>query len=86
MKKRLQQILSLLCILALAFGCVTTAALAEQQTEPRIIAVQWEDGSSPDDDRPEIAVAYSATGFSATLNKANNWTAETLVAEGTLGD
>ncbi len=86
MKKRLQQILSLLCILALAFGCVTTAALAEQQTEPRIIAVQWEDGSSPDDDRPEIAVTYSATGFSATLNKANNWTAETLVAEGTLGD
>ena len=86
MKKRLQQILSLLCILALAFGCVTTAALAEQQTEPRIIAVQWEDGSSPDDNRPEIAVAYSAAGFSTTLNKANEWKAEVSVTAGTTGD
>lgn len=86
MKKRLQQILSLLCILALALGCVTTAALAEQQTESRIIAVQWEDGSSPDDNRPEIAVAYSAAGFSTTLNKANEWKAEVSVTAGTTGD
>ena len=86
MKKRLQRILSLLCILALALGCVTTAALAEEEKEPRIVAVQWEDGSSMDDSRPEIEVTYSGTGFSTTLKKDNNWSAEISVPDKTGGD
>ena len=77
MKKRLRQILSLLCIFALALGCVTTAALAEEQTEARIIAVQWEDGNSNVDQRPAFSVSYGE--HTATLSAANQWKDEIQV-------
>ena len=80
MKKRLRQILSLLCVLALAFGCVTTAALAES-TEPQedyhVIGIEWSDDNNADKTRPDQITAYYGDK-SITLSEANNWTGEIL--------
>ncbi len=72
MKKHLQRIMSLLCVLALALGCV--CALAEEiQYEDRIITAKWMDGDNYDGVRPESVNAYLA-GQKATLNEENGWT------------
>ena len=80
MKKRLRQILSLLCVLALAFGCVTTAALAES-TEPQedyhVIGIEWSDDNNADNTRPTEIKAYYGDK-EITLSEANNWTGEIL--------
>jgi len=65
MRKRLQQVLSFLCVLALAFGC---AAIA--QADGGIATVRWADDNNADGLRPD-----SVTIGSATLNVANGWTA-----------
>ena len=83
MKKRLRQILSLLCILALAFGCVTTAALAES-TEPQedyhVIGIEWSDDNNADGTRPtQIKASYA--GKELTLS-GPDWTGEILSAPG----
>ena len=55
MKKHLQRILSLLCVLALALGCV--CALAEDssvQYDDRIITVRWSDENNYDGIRPDL--------------------------------
>ncbi len=84
MKKRVRQVLSLLCILALAFGCLTTAAADGEQMEARIIAVQWEDGNGESASRPEISVSYG--DYSATLNADNQWRDEISVPAGDKGE
>ena len=68
MKKRVTQVLSLLCILALAFGCLTTAAADGEQMEARIIAVQWEGGNGESASRPEISVSYGAQASTVCVN------------------
>ena len=86
MKKRLRQILFLLCVLALAVGCISAAALAEgqtEQTEARIITVQWEDGSGDIASRPGIPVSYGA--YSETLSAENQWSFECQVPVGDTG-
>ena len=84
MKKRLRQILSLLCVLALAFGCVTTAALAES-TEPQedyhVIGIEWADDNNADKTRPTEIKAYYGNK-DLTLSEANNWTGEILSVPG----
>ena len=84
MKKRLRQILSLLCVLALAFGCVTTAALAES-TEPQedyhVIGIEWSDDNNADKTRPDQITAYYGNK-EITLSEANNWTGEILSVPG----
>jgi len=65
MRKRLQQVLSFLCVLALAFGC---AAIA--QADGGIATVRWADDNNADGLRPD-----SVTIGSVTLNAANGWTA-----------
>ena len=81
MKKHLQRILSLLCVLALALGCV--CALAEEvQFEDRIITAKWMDGDNYDGVRPESVNAYLA-GQKATLNEENGWTGVVSVPAGT---
>lgn len=84
MKKRLRQILSLLCVLALAFGCVTTAALAES-TEPQedyhVIGIEWSDDNNADKTRPTEIKAYYGNK-EITLSEANNWTGEILSVPG----
>ncbi len=80
MKKRLRQILSLLCVLALAFGCVTTTALAES-TEPQedyhVIGIEWSDDNNADKTRPDQITAHYGDK-PITLSEANNWTGEIL--------
>ena len=84
MKKRLRQILSLLCILALALGCVTIASAEgtnQGKTESHIIYLEWSDGGNAEDTRPDSIVATYA-GEEVTLT-APEWTGEVLVPEGT---
>ena len=74
MKKHLQRILAVLCVLALALGCVH--ALAEDssvQYEDRVITVKWMDGDNYDGVRPDSVDAFLA-GQKATLNEENGWT------------
>ena len=74
MKMHLQRILAVLCVLALALGCVH--ALAEDssvQYEDRVITVKWMDGDNYDGVRPDSVDAFLA-GQKATLNEENGWT------------
>ena len=74
MKMHLQRILAVLCVLALALGCVH--ALAEDssvQYEDRVITVKWMDGDNYDGIRPDSVDAFLA-GQKATLNEENGWT------------
>lgn len=74
MKKHLQRILSLLCVLALSLGSV--CALAEDssvQYEDRIITAKWMDGDNYDGVRPD-QVEASLAGKTVTLNEENGWT------------
>ena len=85
MKKRLRQILSLLCVLALAFGCVTTAALAEStetQEDYHVIGIEWADDNNADKTRPDQITAHYGDKLPITLSEANNWTGEILSAPG----
>ena len=77
MKKNLQLILSLLCILALAFGI--TAAAAEEM-EARVITVVWEDGDNFDGLRGDLTAKLGDQ--SVTLTAANGWTGAVEVPVG----
>lgn len=79
MKKHLQTILSLLCVLALVFGTFT--ALAEGNVS-KVITVKWSDGDNYDQLRPAQIKAKLA-GQEVVLNEANGWTGEVSVPEGT---
>ena len=78
MKKNLQLILSLLCILALAFGI--TAAAAEEM-EARVITVLWDDGDNFDGLRGDVTAKLGDQ--SVTLTAANGWTGAIEVPVGT---
>ena len=84
MKKHLQLILALLCILALAFGI--TAALAEEETEARIIQIRWEDGDNIDQIRPTGSITATLAGVPVELNAANGWSGEAVVPVSTQND
>ena len=84
MKKHLQRILSLLCVLSLALGCV--CALAEDvQYEERVITAKWMDADNYDGIRPASVDAYLA-GQKATLNEDNGWTGTVSVPADTGND
>ena len=83
MKKHLQRILSLLCVLALAIGMAS--AFAEDpavQYEAHVIMIKWMDSDNYDGIRPDH-VDVSLAGRKATLNEANGWTGEVSVPAGT---
>ncbi len=81
MKRRLQRILSILCVLALVIGCVSVVALAEGAEEVRIISVEWNDENDYDAKRPD-AIEMKIGDATVTLNAANGWTAETAAPAG----
>ena len=82
MKKNLQLILSLLCVLALVFGM--TSALAEDVTEEaRVITIKWEDGNDYDKLRPTTPIQATLAGKTVELTAENGWTGEVTVPEGT---
>ena len=75
MKKRLQTILSLLCVLALVLGTFT--ALAEGNVS-RIIIVKWSDGDNYDQLRP-AQIKATLAGQETILNEQNGWAGEVSV-------
>lgn len=81
MKKHLQRILSLLCILAMVFGTVSALAEATEEykpTEGRAITVDWKDEDDYDGIRPEF-LEVKLADQSVTLNADNGWTGEVTV-------
>ena len=81
MRNRLQRLLSILCVLALVFGCVSLAAFAEETKEIRIITVEWEDEDNYDALR-KASIEAVIDGQTVVLNDANNWVGQ---AEATAG-
>ena len=79
MKKHLQRILCLLCVLALALGTVPVLA---EETESRIITVKWMDRDDYDKIRPDHVDAFLA-GEKVTLTAQNGWTGAVSVPAGT---
>ncbi len=73
MKKNLQLILSLLCILALALGITAVAAEEAKEMEARVITVLWEDGDNYDGLRGNVT-AKLGDNKPVTLTAANGWT------------
>lgn len=82
MKKRLQRILSILCVLALAIAGLTVSAFAEDAEKvTRVITVNWDDEDNYDGLRPG-SVEMRIDGTTVTLSEANGWTGEALAATG----
>ena len=74
MKRKLRQIVSILCLLALAFGCTLHVSMAEDGDVTRVITAEWADENNYDGLRPgELQVKLGDA--TAVLNSANNWTA-----------
>ena len=87
MKKQLAKLLSLLCVLALATGCLAGAALAEDTPkESRIITVEWLDNNNEDGLRPDSLSAKLNNSTPITLDSGNGWTGEVLVPVGLTGE
>ena len=78
MKKNLQRILAMLCVLALAIG--VAAVSAEEETEARVITINWVDGNNADQLRPDsIKATLGGQSVQPNLNAGNGWTGEVLV-------
>ena len=85
MKKHLQRILALLCVLAMTFG--TAGALAEEQTETRIIVIQWQDSNNYDGLRPDaLPVSLAGVDANPVPSEANGWTSQVSVPASTAED
>ncbi len=82
MKKNLQLILSLLCILALALGITAVAAEEAKEMEARVITVLWEDGDNYDGLRGDVT-AKLGDNEPVTLMAANGWTCADEIPVGT---
>ena len=78
MKQRLLRILSVLCILALASGCLMLSAFAEDTKVTKVITVQWEDEDDYEGLRPK-SVTMSIDGETVEL-KPDGWTGEATVS------
>ena len=84
MKKRLQRILSILCVLALAIAGLAASAFAENAEKvTRVITVNWDDEDNYDGLRPG-SVAMTIGDATVTLSEANGWTGETEALQGLL--
>lgn len=77
MKQRLLRILSVLCILALACGCLTLSAFAEEEKVTKVITVLWEDDDNYEGQRPD-SLTMNFGGKSVVL-KPDSWTGEVTV-------
>ena len=68
MKERLWRIVSVLCVLAMALGCLACGA-AEQTQQYGIVTINWQDENNADGIRPS-----SVTIGGAILTAENGWT------------
>lgn len=77
MSKRLQRLLSCLCVLSLLLGCVPMLGSAEE-AGASVVTLTWDDQSNQDGIRPDKvkAVLYgnAAKRAEVELNEENNWT------------
>ena len=82
MKKRLQRILSILCVLALAIAGLAASAFAENAEKvTRVITVNWVDEDNYDGLRPEfVKMTIGDEPVTVTLSEDNGWTGEALAA------
>ena len=85
MIKRLQRILSLLCIPVLCLAAAGVAAEAETPKVTRVVTVEWKDGDNYDRLRPE-SVKVSLAGREAILSAGTGWAGAVEVDEGTGSD
>lgn len=82
MKKNLQRILAMLCVLVLAIG---VTAVSAEETEARVITIKWDDANNADQLRPNSVNASLGTE-NVSLDAANGWTGEVLVPVSTAND
>lgn len=82
MKKRLQRILSILCVLALAIAGLAASAFAENAEKvTRVITVNWVDEDNYDGLRPKsVEMKIGDEPVTVTLSEENGWTGEALAA------
>ena len=82
MKKRLQRILSILCVLALAIAGLAASAFAENAEKvTRVITVNWVDEDNYDGLRPKsVEMKSGDEPVTVTLSEDNGWTGEALAA------
>ena len=83
MKKNLQLILSLLCVLALALGITAAAAEETKATEIQVITIVWNDNENCEGLRPTEAITAKLAGQEAELRAENGWTGAVEVPVGT---
>lgn len=74
MKKRLQRILSILCVLMLVTGCLMLAASADEPNTIKVITARWEDEDDYEGLRPKGDIIMSINGTDVHLNAGNEWT------------
>ena len=74
MKKRLQQILSILCVLMLLTGCLVVAASADEPNTIRVITARWDDEEDYEGLRPKGDIIMSINNTDVHLNAGNEWT------------
>ncbi len=74
MKRRLQRILSILCVLMLATGCMVLTASAEDPDVVKVITVRWEDKDNYEGVRPTGDIVMTINGTEVFLNAGNEWT------------
>ena len=74
MKKRLQQILSILCVLMLVTGCLVVAASADEPNTIRVITARWDDEDDYEGLRPKGDIIMSINNTDVHLNAGNEWT------------
>ena len=74
MKQRLQRILSILCVLMLATGCMVLTASAEDPDVVKVITVRWEDKDNYEGVRPTGDIVMTINGTEVFLNAGNEWT------------
>ena len=74
MKKRLQRILSILCVLMLVTGCLMLAASADEPNTIKVITARWDDEDDYEGLRPKGDIIMSINGTDVHLNAGNEWT------------
>ena len=76
MKLRFRRILSIVCILMLATGCLMIPAAAEDGSVSRVIVIEWQDEDNYEGLRPGSVTVSIGDADPIVLNEANNWTGE----------
>ena len=76
MKRKLQRIVSVVCVLALMVGCGVSFSMAESvDNVTRYITVEWVDEDNYDNLRKDVSVSLGGQP-AVILSEANGWAGE----------